>query len=297
MNKIKPLLGLMVIFACVMATCTGLPNDKNEPLTVSVSILPEKYFVERIGGERVSVNVMVGPGDSPHSYEPKPAQMAALSRSLLYFRIGVEFENAWMDRIATVNPSMQIIDLSEGIEKIPMAEHYNQENKQDEENEHGALDPHIWTSPNLVRSMAERIYQALSKIDPQHDSEYKANLDAFLDEISSLDSDIRQALENLPTRKFMVFHPAWAYFAADYGLEQIPVEIGGTEPSAAELADLITLAKGENIRIIFAQPEFSTQTAQYIAEEIGGQVVLISPLAEDWLENLRTVALTLAELL
>lgn len=255
-------------------------------MAVTVSILPEKYFVERIGGDLVSVNVMVGPGDSPHTYEPKPEQMAALSRSAVYFRIGVEFENAWLDRIASANPDMKIVDLSAGIEKLPMLAH------EDEGSGEGELDPHVWTSPRLVIPMAEQIYAQLAGLDPANEKFYRSNLDSFRKEIDALDKEIQSSLSGLQNRRFMVFHPAWAYFARDYNLKEIPIEIGGTEPSASELAKLIDTAKAENIRVIFAQPEFSTRIAKYIAQEIDGEVILISPLAENWLDNLRQVAQT-----
>ena len=280
---------LLLLTSLGLAACTPSPSAKTgKAMVVTVSILPEKYFVERIGGDLVSVNVMVGPGDSPHTYEPKPEQMAALSRSAVYFRIGVEFENAWLDRISSTNPKMKIVDLSEGIQKLPMSAHQDAKGAASGE----GLDPHIWTSPNLVSSMAGRIYKELSELDLANETVYKSNLDAFLKNIDALDVEIRSSLDSLTNRRFMVFHPGWAYFAKDYNLQEISIEIGGTEPSANELAKLIDTAKAENIHVVFAQPEFSTQIAKYIANEIGGQVVLISPLAENWLENLRQVALT-----
>ena len=140
--------------------------------------------------------------------------------------------------------------------------------------------------------MAGQIYRELAELDPANEPLFKANFDLFEKDIDILDLDIRTSLKNLTNRRFMVFHPGWAYFAKDYDLEEIPIEIGGTEPSASELSVLIDFAKSENIRVIFVQPEFSTQIARYIANEIGGEVILISNLAENWLDNLRQVALT-----
>ena len=283
--RILPTLLLLTAFG--LASCSPSPaaNTANT-IGVTVSILPEKYFVERIGGSLVSVNVMVGPGADPHTYEPKPAQMAALSNASIFFRIGVEYENAWLDRISSTNPKMKIVNLADGIQKLPMPAHQDAQGAASGE----GLDPHIWTSPTLVKSLAERIYSELSAIDPTNASVYKANLGSFQKDIDALDLEIRSSFNNLPNHRIMVFHPAWAYFARDYNLEQIPIEIGGTEPSASELAKLIDTAKADNIRVIFAQPEFSTQIAKYIAKEIGGEVILISDLAENWLENLRQVA-------
>jgi len=256
--------------------------------------LPEKYFVERIGGELVSVNVMVGPGDSPHTYEPKPEQMAALSRSVIYFSIGVEFEGAWMDKIASANPKMRIVNLSDGIRKIQVAESINSIPQSDGQ---GEPDPHVWTSPALVKDMAQKIFEEISNLDPNNRMIYQSNLDNFLFDIDQLEKDIHASLDGLKEKRFLVFHPSWGYFAEEFGFEEIAIEIGGTEPSASELAAIIDIGKKEQIRVVFAQPEFSTQIAEYIANEIGGEVVLISPLAENWLENLRQVSQTFSKLL
>ena len=300
MNKLSQSFIFLLFVSLVLSACVGpAAAPKADGLTVSVSVLPQKYFLERIGGDLVHVNVMVGPGDSPHSYEPKASQMTALSDSAVYFSIGVEFEHAWMDRIASANPEMLIVDLTQGLELLPAIAHDDEEEivDQDEEGADHAdeMDPHIWTSPANGAAMAQVITDTLAELDPQHADTYRANLEIFLDDIVQLQSEIDAALENLDSRKFMVFHPAWGYFAQEFGLQQIPIEAAGSEPSAAELVDLIAAAKAENITVIFAQPEFSTRSADYIASEIDGKVVLISPLAEDWLDNLRLVAATFAE--
>jgi len=258
-----------------------------EGLSVTVSILPEKYLVDRISGRTVPVNVMVGPSDSPHTYEPKPEQMAALSHSELYFRIGVEFEDTWMDRISAANPELRIVDVSEGIQKIPLGEQAHESGVSSEKE---VLDPHVWTSPELMKEMAALVEESLSEADPQNAEMYRHNLALLLTDIQNLQNEIETSLSGLQVRKFMVFHPSWGYFAREFGLEQIPIEVGGTEPGAGELASLVTEAKKEDIRVVFAQPEFSTRVADYIAREIGGEVILISPLAENWLENLRQLA-------
>ena len=289
---------LVITFLIVGCSPQAAPAIQDEDgLTVSVSILPQKYFVERIGGERASVNVMVGPGDSPHSYEPKASQMTALSNSDVYFSIGVEFEDAWMDRIRSANPQMQVVNLALEINPIPMEAHvHHDEEHADEEGDHAEeMDPHIWTSPANGTLIAEKIAETLIALDPAYATTYQENLDALLVDISKLQADINTALADVDARNFMVFHPAWGYFAREFNLQQIPVEVAGSEPSASELAQLIKEAEEENISVIFAQPEFSTRSAEYIASEIDGKVILVSPLAEDWLDNMRTVAQTFAE--
>jgi zinc transport system substrate-binding protein len=183
---------------------------------------------------------------------------------------------------------MRIVDTVAGIERLPAASH--PDHAADEGHEETELDPHVWTSPRRVKAISQATYQALAELDPQHAGDYRTNLEAFLADIDELDAYIDRALAGLTARKFLVFHPSWGYFAQDYGLEQIAVQVGGQEPSARELAQVIDLAKAEGIRVVFAQPEFSTKAAETIAQEIGGQVLLISPLAPDWLANMRQVA-------
>ena len=295
--KYRLLIWIALLLTLILITgCTATGQSGDGKMNVTVSILPEKYFVERIGGEHVTVNVMVGPGDSPHTYEPKPEQMAALSRSALYFAIGVEFEGAWIDKFTSTNPQMKFVDLSEGIDKLPMASHQDEptENEADDHNEE-EIDPHIWTSPEIAKTIARRIAEELSEIDAQNSVDYQSNLDELLGQIEHLQNEINEVLGDINNRKFLVFHPAWGYFAREFNLEEIAIEVGGTEPSASELSAIIKTALSENIRVVFAQPEFSTQIADYIASEINGEVVLITPLAENWLENMRKVAQTLKE--
>ena len=281
LKQLRGVLAGLVLVAGVLAGC-GQNATPAAPaaLHVTVSILPQRYFVERVGGEYVAVNVMVEPGASPATYEPLPEQLRALSVADVYFSIGVPFENAWLERFASVNENLLFVDTTQGIERL---------------GEPGNPDPHIWLSPALVKVQAQTIYETLAQLDPAHQGAYQANLKSFLADIDALDADIRETLIGVENRKFMVFHPSWGYFARDYGLEQLPVEVGGQEPSAAELAALVAGAKQEGIKVIFAQPEFSTRSAETLAQEIGGEVLLISPLAPDWLDNLRRVAETFAE--
>ncbi len=275
--------GAFLLIVIVSVACgPASVSETSDRLDISVSILPQRYFIERIGGDRVTVNVMVLPGESPATYEPKPAQLEALSDAHAYLSIGVPFEDAWLDRIAAANDTMRMVDTTAGIKRLGGPDN---------------PDPHIWLSPTLVKTQARTIADALVTLDPEHESDYEANLDEFIADIEALDADIRGTLAGLEQRAFMVFHPSWAYFARDYGLEMIPVEVGGQEPSAAELAALVRRAREENIQVIFAQPEFSTRNAETIAAEIGGEVLLVSPLAEEWLENMREVAAAFADAL
>jgi zinc transport system substrate-binding protein len=285
-------LGVLPLSGCSQRP---MPTSTAEKLQIMVSIAPQKYFVERIGNGYVTANAMVPPGAEPHTFEPKPEQIKALSRASAYMRIRIDFEEAWIGKIEAANPKMLVVDTTQGIQRMPMEESFREEEKRAGEGEN--LDPHIWLSPKLVKVQAQTICDTLVKLDSKHQAAYRANLKSFLSDIDKLDADIRNSLKGVKNRKFIVFHPGWGYFARDYGLEMISIEVGGTEPSAAELAALIAEAKEENIKVIFAQPEFSTRNAKIIAQEIGGEVLLLDPLAPDWLENLRHVSQTLAKVL
>ena len=282
-------LGLMAV-GLLLAGCEpslgAAGSTEEDVLNITVSIEPQRYFVERIGDGHVRVTVMVPPGANPATYEPRPEQMRALSNADAYMSIGVPFERVWMERIRAANPNMRIVDTAQGIERMPMGGGGSDN-----------PDPHIWLSPRLVKVQIQTIARALGELDPAHKDEYEANRRDFAAEIDQLDARIRQVLAGAQGKKFMVFHPSWGYFARDYGLEMIPIEIEGKEPSAAELSALIRQAKEEGIKVIFAQPEFSTRSAETIAQEIGGRVVLVSPLAYDWPANMQKVADAFAQAL
>jgi zinc transport system substrate-binding protein len=262
--------------------------EPRAPTGVFVSVLPQKYFVERVGGQHVAVSVMVGPGQSPATYEPTPSQLSRLAGARLYFRIGVEFENVWMKRIAAANPGMRIVDLRSGIRARTLegTARFPQT---------GLADPHVWTSPPLVKIMAAGIRDALSQSDRAHGAAYRSNYEVFAADLARLDQEIRVLLKDAGTRSFMVFHPAWGYFADTYGLKQIPIEAAGKEPGARALAQAIEAGRRERVKVIFVQAQFSRRAAETIAQAIDARVVAVDPLAEDYLNNLRQVAQQFAQ--
>jgi len=259
---------------------------------VTVSILPLKYFVEKIAGERVEVSVMVKPGASPATYEPTPRQMARLSQSKIYFAVGVPFENVWLEKFAAARPSMHIVHTDENIVKIPLAAHSHAAEDHSDEHHPGIQDPHIWLSPPLVRILSETIRDALISIDPAHAYQYRKNYLMWAREISTCDSRIISLLQDRApgNNMFMVYHPSWGYFAKAYGLRQIPIEMEGKEPGPREFAEVLKLAKEKAIKVIFVQPQFSERSAQTVAGEISGTLVKADPLAYRWSENLVAVA-------
>lgn len=285
--------------------------------TVFASILPQGYFVERIGGERVDVEVLVPPGSSPATYEPTPRQMAALSDAQIFFRIGVPFENAFVPKIEEVTQGVRIVDTRKGIELREMKAHHHhdeehegehqqqelhevagqEEEHEDEHHHEGGTDPHIWLNPKLVKVQARTIADALIEADPAGKATYESNFAVFSQELSELDAALSEALAPVKGKTFMVFHPAWGYFADAYGLEQEPIEMEGKDPSGQQLARMIDMAKEEGIRVIFVQPQFSTKSATHVAEAINGVVVPIDPLAPDYVANLQQVATLIGDTL
>ncbi len=268
-------------------------------INVVVSILPEETFVKAVGGDKVTVTPMVLPGNSPHTYEPKPSQMKAIAAAQIYFAIGVEFEKVWLPKFEALNPAMKVIDLSEGIEKLPMGAAHLHENETDHAHEahhHDAgLDPHIWTDPANVAKIAHTIFTTLTAADPTNADYYRKRLDAFLAQIAQTDQTIRQILSSLPKgTPFMVFHPSWGYFAQAYGLKQISVEMEGKAPKPAALIALIKEAREEKVKAIFTQPEFSMQSARVIADELHIPVIQVTPLAKAWSQNLIRIAKAIA---
>jgi len=283
---------LVIAFLNAAQVCSEPSSDTKKKIKVFVSIVPQAYFVERVGGERVDVSVLVGPGYSPATYEPRPRQMAELGKAKVYFRVGVPFENVWMMRISGANPHMKVIDTRRDIEVRHMKAYHPNKAKQHYPYSKGMEDPHIWLSLRLVKVQAQNICDALISEDPAQRAYYQDNLRAFHHDLDRLDTEIKETLENLKTRKFMAFHPAWGYFARDYGLEQTPIEVEGKEPSARALANLIKRAKQEGIKVVFVQAQFSTKNAETVARAIGGRIVRIDPLAKDYLKNMRKIAET-----
>ncbi len=309
----------------VLALCT-LPALA-EPLPVTVSIAPQAYFAKRIGGDRIAVTVMVPAGADAHTFEPKPSQMAALQKARLYFAVGIDFERAWLPRFAEANTAMTIVQTDKDIVKIAMTPHSHDHDahtpqaghdhdaakggaghdhdaaKPDAsaghehghdcaEHHHEGLDPHVWLGPSQVKILATAMRDALIAADPAGAEAYRAGYESFSADISALDKKLRAAFADVPPerRKFMVFHPAWGYFARQYGLTQVPVEREGKEPGPAQLAALIDEAGKDGVRVVFVQPQFSDRNAEVVAKAIGGAVVGVDPLAEDWLANMEKVA-------
>ena len=298
---------ILILTAITLILACGPANAAK--LQTTVSIAPLKHFVEKIGGENVATSIMVKPGSSPATYEPQPRQMARLSKSEVYFAIGVPFEQAWLPRFKSASKKLEIVNLGDEIVHQTMKAHVHHDEEHHgghnptahhKEHEHYAdvrmKDPHIWLSPPLVRIICQEIRDTLIKHDPANIDTYNQNYLNFAKEINKLDSDLLNTFLNKGKHfSFMVYHPSWGYFAHTYGLTQLPIELEGKEPSPKELAQLIKLAKKESVQAIFVQPQFSQKSAKAIANSIGAKVLVADPLAEDWKANMRKVAKTFTQ--
>ncbi len=263
--------------------------------TVSVSILPQKYFIKQIAKDTLHVNTLVQKGSSPATYEPKPAQMVALSKSDIYFAIGVPYERVWVKKFKQINPNLNIVQTDKGIKKLHISAHHHEHEKAHEHSKDEILDPHIWLDPKLVKLQVKTMTDALMKTYPKHKAFYEKNLNLFLKNIDALDEKIAKLLKGKKGKKFLVYHPSWGYFAHRYGLKQEAIEIEGKKPKPKDLMKIIDEAKKDKVSVIFVQPQFSKKSAQLIASAIKGRVEPIDQLDENWESGLLKSATILSK--
>ena len=278
----------LAALAVVLLLAVLIP-DAHGQIKAFVGIAPEAYIVERIGGSHVSVSVLVGPGQNHHTFEPTPKQMVDLAEATVYFSIGLPFERRLLEKIREANPSLKCIDAREGISLRKM-ETADEDAESEQDHGAGAMDPHVWLSPLNAKIIAANICKGLKEVDPVHAADYENNLSPLRNELEALNTRIAGILAPFKGRAFYVYHPAFGYFADAYGLKQTSIEIEGKEPTPRQLAELITRAKADGVRVIFVQQQFPRRPAEAIAEEIGCAVVSIDPLSHDYIANLERIA-------
>jgi zinc transport system substrate-binding protein len=280
---------IIVISLSLPIACAGPQPQASDTINVIVTIQPQLEFVKRIGADKVTTSAMIPPGASPHTYEPLPSQMTDLANADIYAAVGsgIEFELAWLDKLTATNDKMLLVDCSTGIDLIETSGEHEHEHDNAEGHHHGAFDPHIWLSPANTIIMAQNIMGGLVMVDQQNSSYYEDNYLVYKQELMALDTFIRDSLQNVNNRAFLTYHPAFAYFARDYGLKMLAIEEEGKEPSAADITRIIQTARENNIKIVFISPQFNPQSARTIAEEIGANTVEMNVLAENYLENMQ----------
>lgn len=267
-------------------------------IEVFVAIPPQKWLSDRIGGELVTTHVLVASGQDPHTYEPTPRQIAALSRARLYFTLDLEFEKQIVPRLQKTVPNLPIIDTTADIDRIAMTgneqEGASADKKHADDRGHhhhrDGLDPHVWLSPPNLKRMAATMARAMATADPDNRVVYAKNLEALSTTLDQLDDHISRELAPFQGASFYVFHPAFGYFAHTYHLRQKAIETGGKSPGPRQLAALIAQARANRARVIFVQPQFDPKSAIAVADAIHGVVVPLDPLAEDVALNLKTMA-------
>ncbi|MBN2073102.1 MAG: zinc ABC transporter substrate-binding protein [Actinobacteria bacterium] len=277
---------LILLLALYLSGCVdsevkaGLEDEtgREDGVNAIVSIPPQEEFLKKIGGNRIRVTTMVLPGSNPHTYEPLPGQLREVSGADIFFKIGsgIDFEIVWLNKVIEMNKDMKVIDCSEGIELK-----YS--------------DPHIWLSPLNAVLMVKNIYQGLIDFDPGNADSYRSNMETYIRELEQLDRDIKGIFKENEVRMIMVVHPAWTYFADEYGLEQLAIETEGKEPTPGALKMLVEKAVENDVEVIFASPEFDVRSAETIAAETGAKVVMVSPLEKDYINNMRKIAEAFAQ--
>ena len=298
LSKLAKLLALVAVFFGVFSLLPG--RQVQAAVEVFVSIPPQKWLSDRIGGEHLVTEVLVEKGQDPHTFEPRPKQIGALGRAKLYFTIGLEFEGQIVAKLRQSTVNLQIVDSTAGLEKMAMAGHGHHEDaapagaRKDEHGEadHGAagLDPHVWLSPPHLKAMAATMAKAITAVDPAHSQDYAANLTRLTKELDELDHQLATELKPYQGATFFVFHPSFGYFAKRYGLVQEAVEVEGKSPSPRQLSALIAEARADGVKVIFVQPQFDERTGAAVAAAIGGTVAPLDALAEDVAGNLKTIA-------
>ncbi len=297
----------------VSVGCNSQPVVSDGRLVVAVSLVPQATFVEAVAGDLVEVVTMIPPGFSHANHAPSPREMRKFSGAALYFTIGVSAEEGLLRGALDINENLRIVDLATAVAEVYPDRNFallaNKQNTEEKGAETtgevsctccfvpGGRDPHIWLSPKRVKIMIEVIARELSAIDPENESIYRKNAQVYLEKLAELDREIRSTLQNITNRTFIVYHPAFGYFADEYGLTMVALEKHGKRATARHLKDVIDLAREKDIRVILYQAEFDGRQARMIAEEIGGRTVQVAPLAADYIENLTRIAQIFAEIL
>ncbi|MBR7118212.1 MAG: zinc ABC transporter substrate-binding protein [Helicobacteraceae bacterium] len=278
---------IKIFVSLLFFVCGIFASDR---INVSVSVIPQSYFVKQIAGDLVDVNVMVQKGKSPETYEPAIKQLQELSKSRIYFGIGMPFEDAWLDRFQSVNPDMLIVKpLQDGI-----LDEYNKKyniNHNESHHDHDHHDhnhpPHIWLSFELSKLHAKKIADTLISINPKNTQIYKENLEKFINKIDNLYNRFKIIFAD-SKKSFLVFHPAWNYIANELGLTEYAIQEDGKEAKIAHTRDILEIIEENNIKVMLIQPQFSQKNALTIAKEAGIEVKLADPLSYDWLNNLES---------
>lgn len=287
--KNKLIIGIVLLGIFTFSNCKS--PDKNDIQTLTVTIEPQKCFLETIVGEHYKVNCIISSGMNPESADFTPAQMMSLDKSVAYFKIGyLGIENALIGKVIPNNPTIKIVDCSNGIEPIGEAHIHDEHGACEHHEGHQGGDPHTWSSVKSAKIIAENMYNALLEIDKANEADYTINYKKLIAEFDRTDSIIKSHLDKSSAKAFIIYHPALSYFAEEYGLTQYSIETDGKNPSPSQLKELIDRAKKENVKVVFIQEEFDTKNAETVAEAIGGKTVSINLMSYNWSDEMIKIA-------
>ncbi len=296
------ILSISLLSGCISTDEPASQPETQEMVNLVATTVPLATFSEMVGGDRVRVSFLVPPGTSPHTFEPSPSNLAEVEDADLYVKNGAGLE-IWMEKIIGANEDMLVVDSSNGVDLIETTESEDH----DHDHDHGAdlgdegadgkirtADPHIWLSPKNAMIIVGNICDGLIKVDPENAKFYRNNRDEYIGRLKELDSELNSTFSKTDKKEFIVLHPAWSYLARDYGLVQLPILESEKEPGPQYLARIVDVAWEKSIKTIFVDPNFNPKSAEIIAAEIGGVVVPLDPLAEDYIENMRMVGQKIA---
>ena len=274
-----------VCVAAMVAACAGGSKaDREDARVITVSILPQKYFLEKIVGDRFEVKCMLDKGGNPETYEPSMSYMMNLEKSDAYFLMGnIGFELSIRSKIKEYNPDIKVYDVSEGIGLISGSHHFDADDKE-------GIDPHTWTSVANARVIIKNMLDGVVELDPEHKAEYEKNYRDFDRELSEFQDSIALRLQPVKGGAFVVWHPSLSYFARDYGLEQISLEYDGKEVPVKYLEKKVAYAVSRKPSVFFFQKGMDTNQAQTVNTQIGTRLVEINPLGYDWKSEIRKIA-------
>lgn len=281
---------LLLCFVICVALFTQSCGSKGEQkLTITVSLEPQKYFLDKIVGDKIQVECLLANGANPENYEPSMENLMQIERSAAYIKMGnVGFEQVLVDKLKQNNSSLKVYDASKGIEGITgthdCCEHHGHHHHHD-----ASVDPHTWTSVKNAKIIAKNMYDVVLAVDEANKDFYKANYDKLVASLDSLDEYATKKLANVENRSFLVWHPSLSYFARDYGLNQITIGQIGKELSPIQLQEKIDKARNSNAKIFFFQKEYDSRQASVLNEQIGTTMITINPLSYEWEDEIRRI--------
>jgi len=278
--------------------------------TVAVTIVPQIEMVEAIAGERVEVVAMIPKGFSPSNYAPSPSEMRAFNEASLYFSMGVPADMQNILPRAEEMTGLKVVKLFEEIEADHPHRYFSgeEEHESEEEADHSAeseedstdadhghshqegRDPHIWLSPARVESMVEIMRDQLIELLPDYKEEFMSNTEGYLEKLAAADQENKELLSPHQGEVILVYHPSFGYFTEHYGLEMMAIEEEGKEPGPRHLQEVIEDAAQKGIKNVFYQAEIDSRKTRAVAEELGGEIVQLNPLSENYIQNLKEMA-------